>query len=306
MTTPPYIDAAMLASLVPMTSAIDAIEQALLDGWPGRDPLRTPVPVSSGELLLMPSEAPEYVGIKITTVAPGNPGRRLPRIQATYVLHDAGSLTPLALLDGTALTALRTPALSAVATRHLAAKDAAELVVVGTGPQAFGHVHAMQAVRDIRRVGVVGHTEQATNGLVARLRDMGIAAYPAGRPDVSGADIICLCTTARSPVFPDAWFGDRPHVNAVGSHEPTARELEAATIARGQVVVESRDAALKEAGDLLMAFADGVPPEVICADLVELVHGAPVDRQQMTIFKSVGLAWQDLAVAALAYRRLAT
>jgi ornithine cyclodeaminase/alanine dehydrogenase-like protein (mu-crystallin family) len=91
----------------------------------------------------------------------------------------------------------------------------------------------------------------------------------------------------------------------VGSHQPDARELETATVARGQVVVESRDAALAEAGDLLMAFADGVPQEVIRADLVEVVHGAPVDRQQMTIFKSVGLGWQDLAVAALAYRRLA-
>lgn len=110
----------------------------------------------------------------------------------------------------------------------------------------------------------------------------------------------------RTPSRCDAWFGDRPHVNAVGSHEPTARELGAATIARGQVVVESRDAAMTEAGDLLMAFAEGVPVEVIRADLVELVHGAPVDRQQMTIFKSVGLAWQDLAVAALAYGRLAT
>lgn len=304
MTTPPYIDAETLATLVPMTSAIDAIEQALLDGWPGRDPLRTPVAVSSGEFLLMPSEAPEYVGIKITTVAPGNPARRLPRIQGIYVLHDADSLTPLALLDGTALTALRTPALSAVATRHLAAPDASELVVAGTGPQAFGHVHAMRAVRDIRRVGVVGHTEQATNDLVRRLSDIGIAAYQAKRPDVASADIICLCTTARTPVFPDAWFGDRPHINAVGSHEPTARELEATTIARSQVIVESRDAALAEAGDLVMAIADGVPSEVIHADLAELVHGAPVDRHQMTIFKSVGLAWQDLAVSALAYRRL--
>jgi ornithine cyclodeaminase len=306
MTIPPYIDARTLASLVPITSAIDAIEQALRDRRPGHDPLRTPVPVSSGELLLMPSETHEYVGIKITTVAPGNPARGLPRIQGTYVLHDAASLTPLALLDGSALTALRTPAVSAVATRHLAAPDASDLVVVGTGPQAYGHVHAMRAVRDIRRVGVVGHTEQATNDLVLRLRDLDIAAYPAGRPDVSGTDIICLCTTARGPVFPDAWFGDGPHVNAVGSHEPTARELEAATIARAQVVVESRDAALAEAGDLLIAFADGVPQDVIRADLVELVHGAPVDRRQMTIFKSVGLAWQDLAVAALAYRRLVT
>jgi ornithine cyclodeaminase/alanine dehydrogenase-like protein (mu-crystallin family) len=304
MITPPYIDAAMLASLVPMASAIEAIERALLDGWPGRDPLRTPVPVSSGELLLMPSEAPGHVGIKVTTVAPDNPGRGLPRIQGTYVLHDAESLTPLALLDGTALTALRTPALSAVATRHLASPDAAELIVVGTGPQAVGHVHAMREVRGIRRAGVVGRTEQAAHDLVRRLDDLGIEAYAAGPPDIAGADVVCMCTTARSPVFPGEWFGARPHINAVGSHQPDARELDAATIARGQVVVESRDAALAEAGDLLMAFAEGVSPEVIRADLAELVHGAPIDRQQMTIFKSVGLAWQDLAVATEAYRRL--
>jgi ornithine cyclodeaminase/alanine dehydrogenase-like protein (mu-crystallin family) len=304
MTHPRYIDRPTLTGIVSLPAAIDALESALRAGWPGQDPLRTSVPVQSGELLLMPSEGPRYVGIKVITVAPGNPARRLPRIQGMYVLHDAASLTPLALFDAAALTTLRTPAISAVATRHLARPDATELVVAGTGPQALGHVHAMRAVRDIQRVGVLGRTPESTDTFVKTLADRGISAYPAGAEDVTQAHILCLCTTARSPVVPDAWIGGRAHLNVVGSHEPTAREVETATVARSQVVVESRDAALAEAGDLVMALADGVPPSVIIADLAELVRGATIDPAQVTLFKSVGTGWEDLAVAALAYERL--
>lgn len=304
MTHPPYVDLPTLTDIVSLPTAIDALEDALRAGWPGQDPLRTSVPVQSGEFLLMPSEGPRYAGIKIITVAPGNPAQRLPRIQGIYVLHDAHSLTPLALFDAAALTTLRTPAISAVATRHLARPDATELVVVGTGPQALGHVHAMRAVRAIQRVGVLGRTPESTNAFVRMLSDLGIPAYSAGGEDVRKAHIVCLCTTARSPVVLDRWIGDHVHLNVIGSHEPTAREVETATVARSQVVVESRESALAEAGDLVMALADGVPPSVIVADLAELVRGAVVDPGGITLFKSVGTGWEDLAVAALAYERL--
>ncbi|GAA1311873.1 ornithine cyclodeaminase [Planotetraspora silvatica] len=304
MTHPPYVDLPAITAAVSLPAAMDALEEALRAGWPGQDPLRTSVPTRSGEFLLMPSEGPRYVGIKVITVAPDNPTRRLPRIQGVYVLHDADSMTPLALFDAAALTMLRTPAVSAVATRHLARPDATELVVAGTGPQALGHVHAMRAVRPIERVGVVGRTPESTAAFAQKLGDLEIPAYAAGAEDVRKAHVLCLCTTARSPVVPDTWIGDQAHLNVVGSHEPTAREVETATVARSHVVVESREAALAEAGDLVMALADGVPPSVIIADLAELVRGATVDTAGITLFKSVGTGWEDLVVAALAYERL--
>src|SRR5262245_11986752 len=151
----PHIDAAELGSLVSWTDAIAAIGRAVADR--NRDgPPRTAVPVAGGELLVMPATTTRSAGVKLAGVAPGNPAAGLPRIQAVYVRFDAATLTPRALIDGTALTTLRTPAQSAFAARELAAPEADRLVVFGTGPQAWGHVHALGTVRPIRAVVVVG------------------------------------------------------------------------------------------------------------------------------------------------------
>jgi ornithine cyclodeaminase/alanine dehydrogenase-like protein (mu-crystallin family) len=278
------------------TEAADVLERALRSGLdPEAGPARSVADVPAGQILLMPAAVPGYAGVKIATVAPGN--RELPRIQGVYLLLDGRSLAPIALLDGVALTAVRTPAVSALAVRHLAAEDARHLVVFGTGPQAWGHVRALCAERPVERVTIVGRS--GTEGFVARCRAAGLNAS-AGTPDaVAAADVVACCTTAREPLFPGDLVPARAVVVAVGSHEPSAREVDGDLVARSEVFVESRAAALREAGDLIIP---GVTPAP--ANLAELVTGTPrlgIDRPRL--FKSVGMAWEDLVVAVAAYER---
>src|SRR5262245_41916300 len=211
---PPHIDAAELSSLVSWTVAIAAIGRAVAE----RDhdgPARITVPVSGGELLVMPATTARSAGVKLAGVAPGNPAAGLPRIQAVYVLFDAATLTPRALIDGTALTTLRTPAQSAFAARELAAPDDGRLVVFGTGPQAWGHVHALAAVRPISDVVVVGRTPAHVEVLVERLTGEGIAARPGDPGAVRDADLVVCATTARTPVFEGGLLADHACVIAV-------------------------------------------------------------------------------------------
>lgn len=297
----PYLDAGTLNSLLPWAAAIDALDAALTAGAAVRGgPPRLSVAEASGELLVMPAASAAGVGVKVTSVAPGNPGRGLPRIQAVYVLFDAATLTPRALLDGTALTTLRTPAQSALAVRSLAAADAAELLVFGSGPQAWGHVHAIAEVRRLRTVRIAGRDTARQAGLVDRLRAEGFDAVAGTAEDVAGADLVVCATTARQPVFDGRSLAEHACVVAVGSHEPAARELDDTTFARAaRVVVEERATALREAGDVLQAIAAGV---LAAGDLVELTALARLPVQPgIGVFKSVGMGWQDLAVAEAAY-----
>jgi ornithine cyclodeaminase len=297
----PFLDAGTLASLVPWSAAIDALESALAAGAAtSGGPPRFSVAEAHGELLVMPAASVAGVGVKVTSVAPGNRERGLPRIQAVYVLFDAATLTPRALLDGTALTTLRTPAQSALAVRSLARTDAAELLVFGSGPQAWGHVHAIGQVRRLRTVRIVGRDAARQAGLVERLRAEGVAAVAGTADDVASAEIVVCATTARQPVFDGRLLTGQACVVAVGSHEPAARELDDATLARaGRVVVEERSTALREAGDVLQAITAGV---LAADDLVELATLAQLPVcPGISVFKSVGMGWQDLAVAEAAH-----
>jgi ornithine cyclodeaminase/alanine dehydrogenase-like protein (mu-crystallin family) len=286
----PFLDAGTLAALVPWTAAIDALGSALAAGAATR----------GGPPLVMPAASAAAVGVKVTSVAPGNPERGLPRIQAVYVLFDADTLTPRALLDGTALTTLRTPAQSALAVRSLAREDAAELLVFGSGPQAWGHVHAISRVRRLRTVRIAGRDATRQADLVERLRAEGVPAAAGVAADVATADIVVCATTARQPVFDGRLLAERACVVAVGSHEPEARELDDATFGRAaRVVVEERSTALREAGDVLQAIAAGV---LDVGDLIELAALAELPaRSGIGVFKGVGMGWQDLAVAEAAY-----
>ncbi len=292
----PHIDAAELASLVSWTDAIEAIGRAVAERDRG-GPARTAVPVSGGELLVMPATTARSAGVKLAGVAPGNPAVGLPRIQAVYVLFDATTLTPQALIDGTALTTLRTPAQSAFAARELAAPDAERLVVFGTGPQAWGHVHALAAVRPIRAVVVVGRKQEHVDALVERLKDEGIDARAGDPGDVREADLVVCATTARTPVFDGRLLADQACVIAVGSHEPEARELDDVVFERAsQVVVEERPTAVREAGDVIQAIASGALAEDRLIELADVRRTGGI-----SVFKSVGMGWQDLAVAETAY-----
>ena len=283
-------------ALVSWPEAIDAIERAV-DGPDRGGPPRIGVPVDGGELLVMPAVDRSAVGVKLAGVAPGNPDRGLPRIQGVYVLFDAATVTPQAVIDGTALTSLRTPAQSALVVRDTAVQDARTLLVFGTGPQAAGHVDAIRTVREIESVIVVGRDEGRTDHFVDGMRAEGIDARHGDPAEVSVADVVVCATTAREPVLDGAKVAEHACVVAIGSHEPTAREVDAITFERAaQVVVEDRETALREAGDVIMAIADGGLTE---DRLVGIGDRRRVEG--ITVFKGVGMAWQDLAVARVVH-----
>ncbi|WP_433429682.1 ornithine cyclodeaminase family protein [Nonomuraea sp. CA-141351] len=309
MTGLPYLDAATLERLVPMGRAVRILEDALRAGLdPEATPQRPIVDVPAGQLLLMPAAAGRYAGVKAVTIAPGNADRGLPRIQGTYLLFDGDTLTPLAALDGIALTSLRTPAVSALAVRHLASGDARRLVVFGSGPQAWGHVLALREVRPVEDVTVIGRDPGRAEALAARCRALGLTARAlSGEPEtlaaaVGEAGIVACCTTAREPLFPGKLARDDVTVVAVGSHEPGARELDGDLVARATVVVESRAAALEEAGDVLIPINEGtIAAGHLAGNLADLVAGRVVAGAGPRVFKSTGMAWEDLVVAAAAY-----
>ncbi|MEV7229755.1 ornithine cyclodeaminase family protein [Polymorphospora sp. NPDC051019] len=301
----PYLTAERVAELLSPRAAVEAIEAALRDGFdPATDPVRSQVEVRHGHFLLMPSDIGASTGIKIATVSPGNAGRALPRIQGVYVLFDAQTLAPTALIDAGALTALRTPAVSVAAVRPALLRDTAPLRIVayGGGPQAVGHAATLRSVVD-------GHREIAGLTYVVRrpaayaelagadVRVVGAGTGEAERA-VRAADVVVCATTARTPLFTADLVRADAVVIAVGSHEPDARELDAALLGRAQVVVEDVATALRECGDVVMAVKQGT---VDVGDLVpvrSVVTGATalaVDRP--VVFKSSGMSWQDLVIA---------
>ncbi|MEV3891885.1 ornithine cyclodeaminase family protein [Streptomyces anulatus] len=299
------LDAADVFALGP-AGAVAAVREALAGGLdPDGDVPRAVVPLAHGQGLLMPSESGGWFGVKIATVAPGNAARGLRRINATYLLHDSATLTPVALLDGVALTTLRTPAVSVAACldRLRALADAGgglRMVVFGAGPQGEGHVAAVRAHAPVADVTVVTRRE----GPVPDWADRRLAAGGGAAASVRRADVVVTATSARRPVFDGRLVRDGAVVLAVGSHEPDARELDSVLMGRATVVVESRATALREAGDVVMAIHEGsLDPD----DLVTLADPAgsrgdiPADRP--LVVKTCGMGWQDLVVAVAAHLR---
>lgn len=279
-------------------AAISALRTSLLDGLdPEAGPPRSVVPVEQGQLLLMPAQWGSYAGVKLVTVALGNAARGLPRIQGAYLLLDGGTLTPLALLDGIALTSVRTAAVSAVAADALAAPDASRVVVFGTGPQARSHIEALRSVRPVEDVVVVGRDVERTRAFAD-----GVGARVGEAADVARADIVACCTTARTPLFDGSLLPATATVVAVGSHEPDAREVDGSTVGRSTVVVEAASAALREAGDVVQAVQEGALDPGALVGLADVVRGrAQLPPRRPRLFKSVGMAWEDLVVAAAHY-----
>lgn len=299
-TTPAWYSSEQVELAISPATARLLLEQALASGFdPATDPARMITPAGAGDMLLMPSVIGEWAGIKVATVAPGNPELGMPRIQATYILMDAQTLTARAMIEGAMLTALRTPAMSAVAADRLAAPDAQTLMVFGTGPQAWGHIEAMAAIRDLREVLVSARNPQRIQELVERVRGIGLSARAAAPHEVSGADIIVCATSATDPLFDGSLVKDGACVVAMGSHEPEYRELDGALMGRSLVVVEDIATALREAGDVIQAIAEGTLEAGSLTTASQLVLGQTARREDApNIFKGTGMSWQDLVVAA--------
>jgi len=294
------LDAVEFRRRLPMAAAIDALEAGFREGDPSVAPLRSHLETPAGTLLQMPAFGEAGVGVKLVTLTPGNAERDLPFINAVYVLFDPETQAPDAIVDGAALTALRTAAVSGLATRYLADPSARRLIVFGAGVQATSHLEAMLAVRPVERVTIVSRTPARAQALAEVARGLGVDVAFGGPHDVAGADLVCTCTTSDVPLFDGDLLAPGAHVNAVGSYQPASRELDTVAMARARVVVEARDAALAEAGELCIPILDGAfGRDHVRADLTEVVRGAAVrtSPDDITVFKSVGLAFEDLIVA---------
>ncbi|MCY7288645.1 MAG: ornithine cyclodeaminase family protein [Cryobacterium sp.] len=300
----PWFSADEIVARVSFGAAVRTLQAAVRGGLdPATDFTRSILTVDRGQLLLMPSQSAEFVGVKVATVAPGNPRLGKERIQGVYLLMDAATLSPVALLDGIALTTLRTPAVSAAVADVLAPAEVEHLVVFGSGPQAWGHVEAMRAIRRIGRVTVVGRHPGRAEALAEQVRSVGLPACT-GNPDaVRDAQLIACATTARSPLFDGSLVPVDSCTVAVGSHEPDARELPSVLIGRAQVVVEDSQVALREGGDVLIPLREGIIDAGALVPMAGILTGAiAVDRTCPRVFISSGMSWQDLVVAAAVMR----
>ncbi len=257
-------------------------------------------------LLLMPAWSSEALGVKLVTVMPGNAARGAGTVQAIYVLLDRATGAPRALLDGEALTLRRTAAASALAARYLARDDAQNLLLIGAGKLAPHLACAHYALRpNLRRVFVWARDPAQAQTAAQWLRDQGLPAQTADDLELAmrEAQIVSCATTATAPIVHGAWLAPGTHLDLVGGFTPAMREADDAAVARARIVVDTYAGALAEAGDLLTPRASGaIARSQIVAELAQLVRGEVRGRTQakeITLFKSVGTALEDLAAAAL-------
>jgi len=307
MTTPaiPWISADEVYARVSFADAVAAYHRDLRAGLDTSADLPKHIDdTTNGQVLLMPTQSTEFLGVKVVTVAPKNPEKGLERIQGHYLLFDTPTLSPVAIMDGVALTTLRTPAVSAAAADLLAAEDTDHLVIFGYGPQAWGHVEALRAIRAIKRVTLVGRNRERAQVLADQVTASGIPTSVGTADAVKDSNLIVCATTAREPVFDGSLVHDDACVIAVGSHEPDARELDTGLIARSQVIVETTAHVMIEGGDIIIPINEGAITLDHVSPLRDLVVGeVAVDRGRPRVFKSSGMPWEDLVVAAEVYRR---
>ena len=301
--------------LLPMADCMERMAGVLraLTAGEALLPLRTVLRLPEGGAFgVMPAylARPAAIGLKAITVFPQNEGTEYDSHQGAVMLFEADHGRLLAIMDASSITAIRTAAVSGVATRALAREDAGDLAILGSGVQAASHLDAMAAVRPLRRVRVWSRTPEHAREFARRESERaGVAIEPVDSPRaaVEGADLVCTVTAARQPVLEGAWIAAGAHVNAVGACFATARELDAAAVARARLYVDARESALAEAGDFLLARGEGaVGDDHIRGELGDLVLGRVAGRQSaadVTLFESLGLAVEDLAAAHAVLRR---
>lgn len=293
---------------VPMDEAIDAMREAFgqLSAYQADIPLRTAVSGEDGVMLIMPGRLKESgaFGAKVVSVFESNPGRGLAAVNALLLMVDPATGLPRAIADGTYLTALRTGAASGLATDLLAREGASVLTVFGAGAQARTQVAAVRAVRPVEEVRIVSRTRASAEAFAEELREDegGLRVRVVDEPAAAakGAHVICTATTSSEPVFSGGDVDPGTHVNGIGSYRPTDREVDDTLVSRARIVVDSMDAAMEEAGDVIGPIRRNVISRTgIHGELGDVVNGRKPGRSsddQITFFKSVGNAAQDLAV----------
>jgi thiomorpholine-carboxylate dehydrogenase len=279
-----------------LADLITAMEKALIVFSAGKvtQPVRSVIKVDppGGFLGLMPALTPEGLGLKAVTFYPSNAERGIPTHMATIFLVDPRTGTPLAIMDGRLITEMRTAAVSAVATKLLAAPDSKILAILGSGVQARSHVKALGLVRPFEEVRVWSPTREHAKQFAKEIGATAMSAEEA----VRGADVVVTVTNSKTPVLKGSWLKPGCHVNAIGACRPGWRELDDEAVAN-IVFVDSREAALKESGDLILSGAK------IYAELGEALAGkVPSHAGEITIFKSLGMAVEDITAAILVYR----
>src|SRR5699024_2044260 len=247
-----------LTEAVTYSDAIAVLEQTLLEGFdPEQDGMRTRHAGPAGTLLQMPSASASWCGTKLVTLREDESPSGLPAIQGVYVLFEGKSLQPSAIIEGAGLTTLRAPAVTVLAVKHLAQADSGRVAVFGTGVQARAHVEALRSVFQPRHVDVVGRNSERAQVLVDHISSLGISSSVKSAEVVSEADVVLCCTASDKPLFDGNRIQDHAVVAAIGSHDPHSREVDSELVQRASVVVESRDSAQREAGDLIIPHNAG-------------------------------------------------
>jgi ornithine cyclodeaminase len=305
------IDGDAVRAALPMPAAVAALRDALRANAEGNvyQPVRTVLqtPRLEGVAVIMPAfvegEARSF-GMKVITFFPENPKRGIPAVSGFVALFDVETGVLVALLDGGVLTEIRTGAVSGVATDLLARPDAGDLALIGAGVQARAHLAAMTAVRPLRRVRVWNRGEGGARAFATWAEQQGhvVETCATVREAVEGADLICTVTSSPDPLVDGDWVAPGAHINAVGAFQPETRELHSNVVAKARIVVDSREAAIATAGDLLIPIAEGVLPSAFdypeLGEVVVQPEKGRVSPEEITVFESLGLALEDVASAA--------
>jgi alanine dehydrogenase len=305
-----------IEQLLTMKDCIEVIDRAQQEFSAGNVvmPVRltTSVP-DRGNHLAMPALLPglNAFGIKCITVFPTNPSRGAPTLWGIAILNDPDTGGVLAIMDAAYLTAIRTPAATAVATRALANPEASELAIIGAGVQAGTHLRGIAEVRPIRKVRVAAATRAEAEEYVTRhspdYPGIEITAVESPEEAIRGADIVCTVSASTEPVTNLDWLKPGCHINGIGSHSPHAREVDGETMAAARVVVDSREATLRECGDCMIPISEGLfGADHVSDEIGEVLAGTKpgrTDPDEITMYQSVGLAIQDIAAAKFVYDR---
>lgn len=303
-------------SLIDIDELIATLEKAHTQYSTGKAvmPVRlvVPLPQIQGRITSMPGFLKEdrALGMKVVTYFQENPKRSLPAILATILLFSADTGKLIATVDGSYITAIRTACASAMATKALANGQTPVLGILGAGVQARAHIQALTRVRSIQRIKIYSPTGTSAAGVKKDMEPavkVAIDVVPSAEEAVHNADLVVTATTAKEPVVKSEWMKPGIHINAVGSHRPDAREIDGATLARSKIVVDSREAIMAECGDILLALKDkAIDESHIHGEIGEILAGTKAGREssgEVTLYKSVGIAIQDVAAANLVYRK---